>query len=143
DADLELAGTYGLSAEDLEGFTSKDEFAKVTRLLDKAQTGKQAKEPDPEPYTSAENLTQNDATDDFALDRDKYVEAGYDDETVNLVRYTKRLHDELSEVRSQLAAQDKERQERQERDFIDTFHSTVDSMDEELFGRSAKMTDST
>lgn len=142
DDDLELAGTYGLSADDLEVFASKDEFAKVTRLLDKAQTWKQAKEPDPEPETSAENLTNSEEQDDFALDPDKYVEAGYDDETVNLVRYTKRLHDELSEVRSRLAAQEKEQQERQERDFIDAFHNTVDSMDEELFGRSAKMTDS-
>lgn len=137
DDDLKFAESYGLTEEDLGTFESQVEFQKAARLLDKIQHGKptveetETEEPAPKP-------TSHSASEDLELDPQRYVDLDYDEETVHLVRYTKQLRDQLNEVRATMAAQEAARQEREQQQFIDTFHATVDTMDSELYGRTEK-----
>ena len=70
------------------------------------------------------------------LDPEKYAQEGYDDDTVKLVKYTKKLKDELSELRESVKQVQQLEAKRQHQRQLDDFHEACDSLPEEIVGRS-------
>ncbi len=141
DADaLALGQSYGLSDDELKGFSSADEFRRAARLFDRQlaagklpagrpQDSQAAAEEKPgeQPEAKAEAVE---------LDVETYRKAGYDDDTIRLVQYAKGLKEkvdafepQINEIRQSFAQQQQQQQ-------IQVFHDAVDQLDEKTFGRS-------
>lgn len=125
DTDQELIGaTYGLSREDLEQFSSKEDFARAVRLLDRVKPAKTEPAKEEPAKTEAE-----------LLDEEKFKKAGYDEDTIEVIRRYNALAKEQQELRSwREQVEARHAAEIQSRE-IASFHAMVDSMDESRYGR--------
>lgn len=142
DDDLELAKSYGLTAEQLGGFADADEFQRAAMFFDQQlklrDVAPEPPKPEPEP---AKEAAPAEAQDD--LDPEWYAANGYEEETVKIVRVLKAEREQrkaleaslqdLAQWRVQAQAQ-AEQQSRQA--FVESFHDAVDSLGDELFGTS-------
>ena len=132
----ELGQSYGLSDDEISSFASQDEFDRAARLFDRNLV-KQSKAPEPvvpAPVKAEEKPAEVPATLD--LDPEKYKEAGYDEDTVNLVRFAKSQQEKLDQLNQQMETfRQSQVQERQHREII-AFHDAVDQLDSKRFGRS-------
>lgn len=167
DEQRDLAGSYGMSEDDLKGFSGEDEFLRTASLLDRqlagaalrriqaqqgqAQQGQAVTDPagaaGQPPAKPAEGNANPPAAEADDLDPQKYIDAGYDDHTVNLVKQLKAQRDrskaadakldqvskEFAEYRTTLQRQ-VETQRHQER--LRLFHDAADKLNGNLFGRS-------
>lgn len=162
DEQRELAGSYGMSEDDLKGFSGEEEFRRTASLLDRqlagaamrrfqAQQGHAVTDPanatGQTPAKPAEGNANQPAADADDIDPQKYIDAGYDDHTVNLVKQLKAQRDrskaadakldqittEFTEYRTALQRQ-VETQRHQER--LRLFHDAADKLSGGLFGRS-------
>lgn len=127
----ELAASYGLSAEELEGFGSKEAFQKAAVLLDRNLLKK--------PDEKAEEKVEPEEKAEDDLDLEKLKEK-FDEDTIDLVRRLKdrieRERGEVEKLRPVLETIQKERDEERANYVMSVFHSSMDQEDEELFGRA-------
>ena len=126
DAVKELAESYGIDEEELKEFSSHAEFKRATRHIDRNLLVPAKQVPVPEVPVEEE----------IDLDPKKYVDAGYDDETVRLVKVAKRLQDELKQMKPAVGQFQALHNAAIQQGFNNAFHDTVDAMDETLYGRS-------
>ena|GEM_PF-3179213 len=144
-AHLGEAGDYGLAEDDLKELSDEGEYRRLTMLLDRHLLRRPDGEPEDAPATKeslkAEPEAETPAED--VLDPQKYIDAGYDEEVVSLVKriadqsqrldtQTKQL-EELAEFNRQSAVQ--QAQEARQY-FVDAFHDVLDNMDVDRYGRS-------
>jgi len=142
-AHLHEAGDYGLAEGDLKEISSEAEYRRLTMLMDRhllkqpAAREEPAREPAaPPPEKRAEKTEE-------PLDPQKYIDAGYDEEVVSLVKriadQSSRLEsqakqlDELAEFNRQAVAQQAQESRQY---FVDAFHDVLDNMDADRYGRS-------
>ena len=125
------ARPYGMTDDDLGGFSSADEFRRAAAFLDKQS--KRAAEAGDKPVDTVTDAAAGAASP--SLDVQQYIDAGWDDATVNLVKYAKGLRDELDQLKP-IAGQLKETQDSLQRQQLHSFHDILDRMDEALYGRS-------
>ena len=125
DSIRELAESYGIEDSDMKGFTSAAEFRRAARLIDQ----RLAAPPPPPP-------AQVPAEEEVDLDPQKYIDAGYDAETVKLVRVAKSLQDKLKHIEPAIGQFQALHQAATQQGFANSFHDLVDSMEEGLYGRS-------
>lgn len=125
--------SYGLSADDLGAFGSADQFGKFAELVDR-HISKPATPAEPKPAQTADSQPQA----PLGLDPQKYVEAGYDEDTVRLVRFALGLQDKLGVLESEFSGFRKTEQEKErqvaESQFMDAFHAIASSRNKNLYG---------
>lgn len=150
--DKSLGESYGLTEDDLRGFASRDEFRKAARLLDK-QFAKAAKQP---PEAAAEKSAEKPgekagekpadtkakptegktADEELNLDPEEYEKAGYDNETVKLVKARKADFERIKALEARLARQEQIFQEQEAARSMAHFHQMVDGLDADRYGRA-------
>lgn len=133
-ADLALADSYGLSEKELKDFQSADEFRRTARLLDRTLL----REP-VQPQTPPQKLTESQPTPEEVrklLDEKHYAEAGYDEDTIALVRHANRLQEQHAAMEARLVEMAADAARRDQANYLAAFHDSCDSLDEELYGRS-------
>ena len=121
------ARPYGMTDDDLGGFSSADEFRRAAAFLDKQS--KRAAEAGDKPVDTVTDAAAGAASP--SLDVQQYIDAGWDDATVNLVKYAKGLRDELDQLKP-IAGQLKETQDSLQRQQLHSFHDILDRMDDGL-----------
>lgn len=133
---VELAQSYGLTAEELRQFASPEEFRRAGVLFDKQLT-KPAKTEEAAP---ANPETKADAEVDF--DIAKLKEEGYDDTTLKIAETAKTAKERTAALEKQLseiATKQKEYvaryQEQLTQQRMDMFHREVDDLNQDLFGK--------
>lgn len=142
----ELAASLGWDDEKLNEFETYDQFIEAAVKHDNElkdlsekvarESERQAPPPPPKrPEKQAETQATTDL-DQIELDPEKYRAAGYDEETVNIVRYTKALHDELKRLRPAVDEMVRAYEEAKHQSYLNHFHDLLDTMDEERYGRS-------
>lgn len=137
----DLATSYGMSDDDLQGFTTEEEFRKAGLLLDKQLLDGQAKEEaSTTPPTPATEVKEEE---EQLIDPQWYVDNDYDEETVKMAKALRRQQELRKEDRQTIedlktwrqnfetSVQEQEVQRRT----ID-FHETADKLDEKLFGKA-------
>lgn len=136
DADTKTLGqSYGLNDEDLRTFKSADELRRAAQLWDRQLSRPNQPAPagsQPAPAAAVSTPPELD------LDVKKYEEAGYDEDTINLVKYTQALKGQLEAVKKQAADAHAHTQEQIRRQNAAAFHDVVDTLNEPLFGRVTK-----
>lgn len=145
-----IAKSCGISDEELSEFRDEAEFARATRLIDRRMTAaaekiRQQQAPVAQaPATPAQTAAQAAAAKERQkLDPQKYRDAGYDEETVKLVEHVAQRDEErdqeIQRLHSVMEALIGERQAESQRSRVATFHSLVDTMDPELYGKSSEL----
>lgn len=135
DSMRELGRSYGLSDEELGRFSNADEFRRAALLFDKRLTP-EARQQTPPPKTEETQETPEEEPDELSLDPEKYREAGYDDETIAIVKYAADLRSRHDALAQQVEALNKHHQEQEATRVIAAFHDAVDELDEGRYGRS-------
>jgi hypothetical protein len=141
-----LQGAYGLSEEDLKEFNGGEDFRKALSFYDKQLVKRSAKadtKPDTKPEaaqnkaeTQPANKTES-KPDEFDLDPEQYKKAGYDEETVRVVRVAKELREQVKALTAKTESLSKRTEDEDRHRAVFEFHDHVDRMDESLYGRSA------
>ena len=140
--DLQLADSYGVAADELQNFGTREAFGRAASLLDRHLVSGAAPPVRQQPAVAQPAVTASPspmalpdaAGAPTALDLARYEEQ-YDDDTVNVVKHTLDLEQRLAGMESMMQ-QDRQDAVLQGHDaFINEFHSAVDGMDEELYGR--------
>lgn len=143
-----LARSYGFEDADLTEFSSAKEFDKAARLYERrlAALVKPPEQPGTQPAgTQQPGQAEQDALPD--LDLEKFKAGGYDDQTVELVEFTKKLADSFKAAQDQvkfLKEQEdvriRQQQEMMVKAHLQTFHNYVNTLDESRFGRTVDKT---
>jgi hypothetical protein len=133
-----LGQSYGLSDDELKGFTSAEEFRRFTSFYDKQlAAGKLAKPQDSQAAAQEKPSEQPEAkAETVELDVEAYRKAGYDDDTIRLVQYAKGLKEKVDAFEPQINEMRQHFVQQQQQQQIQVFHDAVDQLDEKLFGRS-------
>lgn len=142
-----LAKSYGLTEDELSTFGSAAEFDRATALFDRKLVAGVRAAPVAEPAAESAPVippvTQDAAPSLKKLDEQAYVKAGYDNDTLELVRNHNAMVEqnerlakmvgELDQFRQQQVQQDELVQHRRR---LDHFHDVVDQLDAGRYGRS-------
>jgi len=129
-----LAKSYGVSEEELTGFGSESVFRHAAALYDRQLMSPPKKEtPSGEPERQVPKKE-----DELDLDVEAYRESGFDEHSLNLVRYAKNLKTELDDLKFEVAKSTAAEVERERQQGAWIFHSAVDQMDESRYGRLVK-----
>lgn len=150
-----LAQSYGLSDADLAKFTDEADFSKHATFYDRdlatiaakkllAQEGQQAAGSQSPPAADASKSGQSGqkppAPTDDDLDPQKYIDAGYDEETVKLVKFAKAQKDQLAQLQTLVTTIQAERQQAVETERAAAknraFHDFVDTLHADRYGKS-------
>lgn len=127
-----LAASYGLSEGDLGSFSSEEDFRMAASLADKQIIAK--KEVKREPEEKKEEATDGKLP--WKLDRERFEKADFDEDTLAFVD----AHNKLCEAHEGLTENMKTMQDRatqvEAESRVNAFHDLVDTMDEDLFGKS-------
>lgn len=124
----ELAASYGLSDDELEQFSSAEEFERAAALLDRVQ------KPEPEEEPAEEESKDEPKDDDDILKR--FEAAEYDEDTLALVQYTKSLREKQDALERDLREVMERSRQEQERAQAIAFHEAVDALGDERLGSS-------
>lgn len=143
DDDLELAKSYGLDVSALDRFADAAEFERAAVFFDQSLKGKTSDNLSLEqPKPAGEGQPEAKAEDD-EIDPQWYAENGYEEETVKIVRalkaerdHRKRLEEHLEGLAKWQEQSERERQQDQHRQFVESFHDAVDALGDDLFGQS-------
>jgi len=144
DETREVASSYGISNADLEDFGSKEEFERATRLFDRQLLAGEQKPaapvapapPKPEPQVPLEAPTAEEQV--GKLDVKKYQDAGYDEDTVALVRAHNAMLERVEELNKAQAQVEEARHAEEDRQAIMGFHEAMDALDERRYGRAER-----
>lgn len=152
---VELGSSYGLTKEDMQSFASQDEFNRAARLIDRqfATAGRQTQEAPQAPAAPAQPAQQQpqvaqpsgqqQAPEEISLDPQRYIDAGYDDDTVALVKAAKAMREELDSLKpafetyvqqQQYQAQVQAQENRHK--VLADFHDALDEIDPDIYGVS-------
>lgn len=137
DQSRQLAESYGMSAEELAEFKSPEEFARAAVFLDKhliSLAPKAAVQPPAE--VPAGKPAEQPPVGKFDLDVQKFIDADYDEHTIELVKAHKALAEEHSQLQQSVGQFRQQVEADQQRATLNNFHDVVDTMEEDLFGRS-------
>lgn len=138
-----VAGTYGLSDVDLADLDSEDDFLRLARVLERrkpAAAGGEKKSNEPaaaaeKPVAVAEQKVEPSKADEApAIDPQKYIDAGYDEETVALARAAASMQKQLQAIVPAVEMQRKSAEEAESRRIQGEFHQLADE-----FGRYGKL----
>jgi len=134
---LGLARSYGLDENDVKQFDDAEAFRKATLLFDKKLLAEAGQKPAdvvaaPKAVPVADTVTDDPA----AIDPQAYIDAGYDEQTVALVKAHKQLADEVVRLRAEAQAAQQRTAAEFERDRLLTYHDAVDQLDEKRYGRT-------
>lgn len=141
---LLYARSYGLDEKDLATFADADEFKRATAIIDR-NLAKQHKDGDGERATTttppaatkpAETPAAKPNVEELDLDPEKFREAGFDDETIQIVTYARKMREELDALKPQIEKISQSAAEEQQRQYINSFHDVTDTLDESRYGRS-------
>ncbi len=142
-----LASSYGMTDEDLGCFRNLDEFRRAGMLFDRNLAGSSRPRGDREAPDSQEDAASpkdGKGPPEEPVEINEADYAGYDDETQRLVKYAKRLKDDVSSIRSETEKYRKDLDDRfqkyqaelSHRAKLQEFHREVDRMNESRYGRS-------
>ena len=139
-----LAGTYGLLDVDLADLESEGDFLRLARVLErrKPAAGGEAKpaEPVAKPDAAPEVKPAESAKGDVPkIDPQKYIDAGYDEETVALARAAAKMQEQIDRLVPSFERQQKAFEAEQHRRTTEEFHQVLDDMGR--YGKSAKLTE--
>jgi hypothetical protein len=161
---LELAASYDLSEADLKAFGSHDEFKRFAHLSDRqtaaliekarraaAERAAQQQQKPTKPDAATQAIENAAVSAKLAkIDLEKLKKDGYDEEAlahfakINEVIESREKDQQRIEAAEQLTVQLKQSMQEQERRAreqeqerrVNSFHDTVDSLGEEIFGKS-------
>jgi hypothetical protein len=151
DEHKQLAASFGIPDEDLNGFTSADEFNRAAKLLSRtfASAGQAAKQPahpavtQPVATPATPAATEQQPKKLAKLDAAKFKEAGYDEDTIALVNahndaieQAEAQQRELSQMREQVGQFHRAMVEQDYVRRMNAFHDAVDSLGDSRFGKS-------
>lgn len=141
DADVELAKSYNISVEQLDGFEDASDFRKHAIFFDKGVRPAQQQEQTKEPEATAEETPP--AEDD--IDLAWYEKEGYGEGELKLVKATKAAMDRAAKAEQALAeirewqANERERAELARHEaMVESFHVAVNGLGDDMFGDSSK-----
>ena len=142
------AKPYNLSDQDLEDFGSEDNFEKTARALDRQAAYFAGKEAKAKPGEESKDDDESAESDEKELDPfekqqeriKKLKDEGYEEEVIDVLdkatelaasenKRNKELQDQLSLIQERYDLEEQDRQAK-------NFHDVMDTMDEELFGRT-------
>jgi hypothetical protein len=134
-----LAGTYGLSDEELGELDNEVEFLRLARLLDKRGAAVAAGKSETPVAPEVKPETVPDAkTDDLpTIDPQKYIDAGYDDDTVALARVAAALQKQVQAIVPSFEKQQAAAAEAEARRVNEEFHRVADELGR--YGKTDKM----
>lgn len=135
-----LADSYGLTAEQLADFGSVDEFKRAARLFDAQATrlaaaGRPTEEVAEEPAATPKPPAAEKAK-PITLDPEQYRKQGYDQDTINLVEHARQMQEQLQASNEKVERHEAAYREIEQRRAMDAFHTAVDGLDSDRFGRS-------
>lgn len=134
-----LANSYGFSDADLKSFQSEDDFNRFASMFEQKLTdfAKQSKSKAAAEAAAKKPEQAKEEEDD--LDLDYYKGKGWEEESLRLVQGARKERERRKEMEQRLEAMEKafnEAAARQQQEvFHNTFHSVVDNLGEDLFGR--------
>lgn len=135
------AQSYGLGDDELKQFGSADEFKRAALIFDKQLV--KPPEPKTEATETATPAEKAEAKRLAKLDLKKYEEGGYDEDTLEAVRkqneaidYVEQLENRIKEIEPSVEAMKQHFIEQDRIRQINAFHSAVDGLDQDLFGKS-------
>lgn len=126
-----IADTYGLTEDDLKGFSGKEEFDRATSFWDRQAKSlyQQKQEPAPSKEEPAEEKEPLPRDEYGFIDPEYYRKNEFSDETIALV-------ESLRESQEQLAAMQRQQMIVQQQAELNAFHDAVDSFDPKFYGSS-------
>lgn len=144
---LGKAASLGVSEQQLREFSGPAEFDRAVALWD-GQDHTAVRETVTQQVTTEKVETEDQPADAKPpLDLQKYVDAGYDEDTLNLVRAQNTAAEragKLSEQNVLLGAElvriREDSDKREQAQYLNAFHDSVDEMEEGLFGRDRDST---
>lgn len=75
-------------------------------------------------------------SEEIDLDPKKFQDAGYDEETIKIVNFARKLKDELGELKESVKQVRENESQREHQRLLDEFHEVCDTFEQDLFGRS-------
>lgn len=139
DADRQRATAYGLDPEDLSVYSSREEFGRTLRALDKATSRlspKPSGEYSPPAKDEAEEIDDTKPVDASGKLNLAYYEKNFDEGTVEAMRVLRAQQDANEKQSAAIAAfQAQQEQELFDR-HIQSFHSAAESLRPDFYGRT-------
>lgn len=148
-----LAGAYGLDDEDMSEFSSKAEFTKHVRLLERMSMKAAQMQYDKNSKASgssdkSETDSQSEETKAFKIDPQSYADAGHDEDLVALAKVASDLQEkvaglekEVTGVRPVIDSHARQAAEDQHKNIMDSFHLAADAIGGR-FGTAKEYTES-
>lgn len=149
DADVELGKSYGFTRDRMKVvFGSREEFERQARAFDQELTSRPparppARRPPPPKPPAGGQKEPPKPPEEIDLDPEKFKEEGYDQRTIELVKFNRQLKQELEQMKPafrhyvlQTQRAMAQANERATAEFREAFHDQLDGEPEELFGRS-------
>lgn len=132
----QLGAAFGMADEDLADFKSREEFDRAARVFARRalEAGKAPNQP-ATPEVKPESKTETEKpVDEF--DPDAWKAEGYDEKTIKLVKSHREAMERLAKQEEAIAAIHQQAAEVDRNRYLNFFHTSVDSLEPELFGRS-------
>jgi hypothetical protein len=139
DDSRQLGTSYGLTDEHLKNFSSAEEFRRATIIFELSKKAKAKAEEAVTTESTAEAVKPAEVKAEAKepeLDPDKYREAGYDEETVKLVKTLKEEREARLQSEGRISRMEKYFEEQERIEKVNAFHDATDSLDAERYGRS-------
>lgn len=130
-----LASTYGLGDADLADLDSEADFLRVARVMERRKVASDAAPTKTPDIVSGDEPAK--ADDVPTIDVQKYIDAGYDEETVALARVAAAMQQQLGKIAPAFEQQQKAFAEEQHRRTAEEFHRVADELGR--YGEHAKM----
>jgi hypothetical protein len=144
DSDKQRAVSYGLDPEDLSAYSSREEFGRVTRALDKSYSRRQA----PQPETQSGRAAELDAKPaDAPVDDTKpfdasgklnlaYYEKNFDEGTVAAVKAIREQQDTQAKYAQEIEAFRQEQDQAAWQTHVNEFHRAAEEIRPDFFGQT-------
>ena len=139
EGDKQRALAYGLDPEDLAAYSSREEFGRVTRAIDKAASrrdpspAKSVEAPAPKAEEIADDTKPRDANGRLNL---AYYEKNFDEATVELVRDQIAKDDLIAKQNQAIESFRQEQEEAAAVRYGNEFHLAAEKLNPEFFGRT-------
>jgi len=131
-----LAGTYGFGDADLADLDSEADFLRLARVMERRKPASEPVVQKPDTM-SGEQPADKKADDVPTIDVQKYIDAGYDEETVALARVAAAMQQQLGKIVPAFEQQQKSFAEEQHRRTAEEFHRVADELGR--YGLHAKL----
>jgi len=139
--DRDFAASYGLSDADLDTFKSADDLRRYGRLTDKRIAKQASKQEGGDSQGKVQGDTQGKVESALLdrlkpLDRQRYVDAKYGDEEMQLVDGLNATIEAVRQVLPQLQQQQDSQRHESERREAEEFNKTLDELNPNAFGKA-------